>query len=61
MDTKRMVGIVLLLVGAVVLVVALAADAIGIGGHPGLGSTQIASSVGGAIVAVVGLVLTRRG
>ncbi len=61
MDTKRIVGIVLLLVGVVVLVLALAADMIGIGGFPGFGSTQIAGTVGGAVVAVVGLVLTRRG
>ena len=61
MDVKRIVGIVLLLVGVVALVLALAADMIGIGGHAGWGSTQIAGTVGGVIVAVVGLVLILRG
>ncbi len=61
MDVKRIVGIVLLLVGVVVFVLALAADVIGIGGYPGFGSSQIAGIVAGAIAAVVGLVLTRRG
>ena len=61
MDVKRIVGIVLLLVGVVVFVLALAADVIGIGGYSGFGSSQIAGIVAGAIAAVVGLVLTRRG
>jgi hypothetical protein len=61
MDSKRIIGIVLLVVGIVVLVLALAADVIGIGGFPGFGSSQIAGAVVGAIAAVVGLVLTLRG
>ena len=61
MDSKRIVGIVLLVVGVVVLVLALTADMIGLGGFSGFGRSQIAGAVVGAIVAVVGLVLTRRG
>ncbi len=60
MDSKRTVGIVLLLLGVVVLVLSLAADMIGLGGFSGVGRSQIAGAVVGAIVAVVGLVLTLR-
>jgi hypothetical protein len=61
MGSKRMVGIVLLVVGVVVLVLALAADMIGLGGFSGFGRSQIVGAVVGAIAAVVGLVLTLRG
>ena len=61
MDSKRIVGIVLLVVGVVVLVLALAADMIGLGGFSGFGRSQIAGAVVGAIAAVAGLVLTLRG
>jgi hypothetical protein len=61
MGSKKMVGIVLLVVGLIVLVLALAADIVGIGGAPGIGRDQIVGAVVGAIVAVVGLVLALRG
>jgi len=51
-------GIVLLVVGIVVLLLSLVADSIGIGGSPGFGPYQIAGAIVGAIVTVVGLVLT---
>jgi hypothetical protein len=60
-DSKKIAGIVLLVVGVVVLVLALAADMIGIGGSAGFGPYQIAGAVVGAIAAVAGLVLTLRG
>jgi hypothetical protein len=53
----KTVGIVVLVVGIVVLLLSLAADPIGIGGG-GFGPRQIAGTVVGAIVTVVGLVLT---
>jgi hypothetical protein len=53
-------GIVLLVVGIVVLLLSLLADPIGIGGWPGFGYYQIGGAIVGAIVAVVGLVLTRK-
>jgi hypothetical protein len=53
-------GIVLLVVGIVVLLLSLLADAIGIGGNPIFGRNQIAGTIAGAIVTVVGLVLTLR-
>ena len=61
MNSKRTVGIVLLLVGVVVLVLALAVDTIGMGGFSGFGRFQIVGAVVGAIMAVAGLVLTLRG
>ncbi len=61
MGSKKLAGIVLLVVGLVVLILALAADVFGIGGSPGFGRYQIVGAVVGAIVAVVGLVLALRG
>jgi hypothetical protein len=53
-------GIVLLVVGIVVLLLSLLADAIGVGGNPIFGRNQIIGTIAGAIVTVVGLVLTLR-
>jgi hypothetical protein len=58
MGGKKTVGLVVLVVGIVVLLLSLVADPIGIGGHPGFGAYQIAGTIVGAIVTVVGLVLT---
>ena len=55
---SKTAGIVLLVVGIVVLLLSLAADPIGIGGHLGFGPYQIVGAIVGAIVAIVGLVLT---
>ncbi len=57
---KRTLGIVLLVVGIVVLIVSVAADAIGLGGSPGFGYKQAAGTVVGVIAAVVGAILMRR-
>ncbi len=59
METKRIVGIGLLVVGIIVLIVSVAADAIGFG-MPGFGPRQMAGTAVGAIVAVVGAILMRR-
>jgi hypothetical protein len=58
MGGKKTVGIVVLVVGIVILVLSLVADLIGIGGRGAFGYLQIAGTVVGAIVTVVGLVLT---
>lgn len=60
METKRIVGIVLLVVGIIVLIVSVAADAIGLGGSPGFGYKQVAGTAIGVIAAVVGGILMRR-
>jgi hypothetical protein len=58
MGGKKTLGIVLLVVGIVFLILSLVADPIGIGGSPGFGRDQILGAIAGAIVTVVGLVLT---
>ena len=57
MGSKKTAGIVLLVIGIVVLLLSLLAYPIGIGG-PAFGLYQIAGTIVGAIVTVVGLVLT---
>jgi len=55
---KKTAGIVLLVVGIVIVVVSLAADPLGLGGsNVVFGLRQIAGTIVGAIVTVVGLVL----
>ena len=60
MSNKKSIGIALLVVGAVLLIGSLAADAIGIGGAAGFGYKQIIGAVIGVIAAVVGYVLYSR-
>jgi hypothetical protein len=60
MGNKKTIGIALIIVGVVVLIVSLAADAIGLGGVPGFGYRQIIGTIVGIIVAVVGYVLYSR-
>ena len=60
MGGTKTVGIVVLVVGIVVLLLSLVADPIGIGGHPGIGRNQMLGAAAGAVVTVVGLVLTLR-
>ena len=52
MARKRTIGLVLLIVGIVVLIISVAADAIGLGGSPGFGYNQMAGTAVGAIVAI---------
>ncbi len=61
MGSRKTVGIVLLVVGIVVLLLALLADPIGLGGSsPVFGPYQIAGTIAGAIVAVGGFALAFR-
>ena len=60
MGNKKTIGTVLLVAGVILLIVALAADALGIGGAVGFGYKQIIGAVAGVIVAVVGFVLYSR-
>ena len=61
MGNKKTIGVALLVVGVIVLIVSLAADAIGLGGAIGaFGYKQIIGAVVGVIVAVVGFVLYSR-
>lgn len=60
MGNKKTIGIVLLVVGVILLIGSLAADAISIGGAAGFGYKQIIGAIVGVIVAVVGYVLYSR-
>jgi Na+(H+)/acetate symporter ActP len=58
--SKKTIGIVALVVGIVVAIVSLIADVVGIGNPTVFGPQQIVGTIGGAVVAVVGLFLTLR-
>jgi hypothetical protein len=60
MGGKKTAGIVLLVVGIIVLLLSLLAAPIGIGG-PTFGPYQIGGTIAGAVVTVVGLILTLKG
>jgi len=59
MEDRKMMGVVLFVIGVMILALSLLADPIGIGGVPGVGPDQILGAVVGAIVAVGGVVLAR--
>ena len=58
--SRKTLGFILVAAGLIVLVVSASADALGIGGHAGFGFKQIAGSVGGLFVAIVGFWLSTR-
>ena len=58
--SKRMIGLVIIIMGVVVLVVSLAADILGLGNVPGFGWKQILGAAVGAFIAVGGVWLAMR-
>ena len=56
---RTTIGWIMLVIGAVLAIVSLAADSIGVGGAPGFGFKQIGGTVAGAILAVAGFWMTR--
>ena len=60
MTKKETIGVVLLVAGVVVLIVSVAADAIGVGRFPGFGLRQGVGAAAGAIAVFVGVILRRR-
>lgn len=54
---KRTLGVILLVVGVIVLLVALGADVVGLGSSQAFGFKQIIGAVVGVVVAAVGGVL----
>ena len=52
--SKRNRGLVLLAAGALLVVIALAADPLGLGGHPGIGWKQILGIIAGIGIAAMG-------
>ena len=62
MGGRKTVGIIVLVVGIVILLLSVLADVFGLGGPaPGFGPRQIAGTIVGAVIAVVGLILTLKG
>lgn len=57
MGKKKIAGIVLLVVGIGLVVLALIVDRIGIGQTPGFGWNQIVGTIVGALVALVGIIV----
>ncbi len=56
--SKRTLGLVFNLVGILIVFVALGADALGLGGAPGIGWKQWAAALLGLLAAFVGIWLT---
>ena len=57
MAGKKTISTVLLVVGIVLLLLSVLADVIGIGNQTGFGAWQIAGTLAGGILALVGLLL----
>jgi hypothetical protein len=60
MANKRTIGTSLLVVGAILLVLSLGADVIGLGGGGRFGGQQILGAVAGLILILAGFVYSRR-
>ena len=58
--SKKTIGFVLIALGAVMAVVSLAADAIGIGNRQGIGWQQLLGTATGVVVVLVGVWLAMR-
>ena len=56
MGAKKIIGIVLVVLGALALVVFLLADILGYG-RPGFGIRQIIGTIAGGVATIVGLIL----
>ncbi len=59
MTSKQMAGIILV-IGAGLLVASILADTIGIGDDPGFGTQQTMGTIAGAVIVVLGLVVSRK-
>jgi len=55
MKGKRTTGMVLLVAGVLILIISAAADYIAMGAFPGFGYKQIAGTIVGVVMIVVGL------
>jgi len=58
--SKKAQGVVALVVGVLLFLVALTADSLGVGAAPGLGWKQIVGAVVGAVLAGAGLTMQRK-
>ena len=60
MDLMKILRIILLVVGVIVLLVSVLADAFGLGISVGFGNRQILGTILGIILTVVGILLLRK-
>ena len=61
MSTTRLIGLLLLVGGIVLLLLSLSADMIGLGRDPGFGYQQMGGTLVGAVAAIIGGLLYRKG
>ena len=57
--SKKTISLVLMISGAVLLILSLAADSVGIGSYPGFHGAQIAGAAIGLVVLVLGYFVQR--
>ena len=60
MALQKKIGIVFLLIGIIIFILALSADFIGWGNYPGYGYKQISGFIVGAIAIIAGVYLKRK-
>ncbi|MGB5932663.1 MAG: hypothetical protein WBH57_06330 [Anaerolineae bacterium] len=61
MSTTRLIGLLLLGGGIALLLISVSADMIGLGHDPGFGYQQMGGTLAGAVAAIIGGFLYRRG
>lgn len=61
MSTTRLIGLLLLIGGIALLLISVSADMIGLGRDPGFGYQQMGGTLVGAVAAIIGGLLYRRG
>jgi hypothetical protein len=58
---RKVLPMILLVLGVLIVFISLGADRLGIGGAPGVGWKQISGAVLGVILAATGMVLSKKG
>jgi len=61
MSTTRLIGLLLIVGGVALFLLSMHADIIGLGRDPGFGYQQMGGTIVGAVAAIVGGLLYRRG
>ena len=59
--TNRTIRLILIFVGALILIVSLTADLIGLGSYPGLNWAQLTGAAVGLVMLLIGIWLTVKG
>jgi membrane associated rhomboid family serine protease len=57
--SKKTIYLIVIIIGAILTLISLIADFIGIGSYPGINSAQLAGIVIGLIIVSIGLILMR--